>query len=140
MDRQQMFELIYKVTQYNDDLEKYFDIVEKSTSKKTEYLVGLIGGIIGFWGEYGISVLCDSIPFNGTIGFVFGVATSIILWRGKRQHKIERLNKENDTAKTHIVKDINLRSADAPQGTVNKLWRNYNRVSDIYKDEIDKLY
>ena len=140
MDRQQMFELIYKVTQYNDDLEKYFDIVEKSTSKKTEYLVGLIGGIIGFWGEYGISVLCDSIPFNGTIGFVFGVAISIILWRGKRQHKIERLNKENDTAKTHIVKDINLRSADAPQGTVNKLWRNYNRVSDIYKDEIDKLY
>ena len=135
-----MFELIYKVTQYNDDLEKYFDIVEKSTSKKTEYLVGLIGGIIGFWGECGISVLCDSITFNGTIGFVFGVTISIILWRGKRQHKIERLNKENDTAKTYIVKDISLCSADAPQGTVNKLWRNYNRISDIYKDEIDKLY
>jgi len=136
----QMLELIYKVSQYNEDLEKYMDIVEKATSKKSEYLVGVIGGIIGLLGEYGVSVLFDKIVFNGPIGFMFGVAVSIMLWRGKKQHKIERLNKENDTAKTYIKEDISSRLADAPQSTVNKLWRNYNRISDIYKDEIDKLY
>jgi len=109
---------------------------EKYETKSSEYLAGVIGGGIGLSGGFAISLAGVSIVFSGPIGLIMGVAGAILLWRGKGQHKIERANKKDNLAKSKILANIRNLPDDAPQETRNRLWKLYDKTTEIYETEV----
>jgi len=124
----QVANLIDEVSQLNSEIEKtdkisssIINVVGKFSTKSSEFLAGTIGAVIGGSGGYAISLWGASIVFSGPIGIIFGVASSLLLWRGIGQHKMERLNRKDYMARENVLNAIKSLPPDAPQDVKKKL-------------------
>jgi len=141
---------IDEITQLINEAERTISFlenkVEKYTSKSSEYLLGIIGGILGGFGFVGLGVSKEIFKLEFTndlimllvaFGVIFGCVMFIVLWRwiGIRLFKLERLTKKTYLIKGNLISEMNLLPTNTPQYIKDELWDSYNNVSETYQQK-----
>ena len=125
LSKQQMVQLLVHVDEAKIEIEKYkdFDIkkveelADRLIDKKSEYLAGVAGGIVGFSSGVAVAktIAGVAIIISGPLGAALGVALGFLIFRGRGQHKLERATRKFELSKMIIENAMTNLPKDAPQ-------------------------
>ena len=144
VSRQQLIELLDKLDDTNKDVEKYKDfdlkkieeVADRFIDKKSEFLAGVSGGVVGLTGGIAIAktVADVAIFLSGPAGAVLGIALGMLIFRGRGQHKLERATRKYQLSKAIIEEAIRTLPADAQL----KQRPNFGKLTTTYLKSIQK--
>ncbi|GAB3514226.1 hypothetical protein [Emticicia fontis] len=148
ISKEQLIELLVKLDDTKTDVEKYKDfdlkniedVAERYIDKKSEFLAGVAGGILGATGGVAIAktVAGIAIFLSGPAGAILGIAIGMLMFRGRGQHKLERATKKFQLARAIILDTIKMLPADAPIEVKDRLWKTYYDLLEKYSEVIEK--
>lgn len=110
-----------------------FELSESLSSKSSEFLAGVIGGVTGFSSGISLTFLGGVTFLVGPLGAMLGIAVGILIWRGGGQHRIERVTRKFTNATEIIKSELASLPAGTPKSTRDKLWKKYDDIVDEYQ-------
>lgn len=104
----------------------------KASAQSSSTLVGVVGGLIGTAGAYGLTFAAPvSLAVLGPVFTGLGIVVAILLSRGRSRLEFEKKLEENRIAADEIMSRIKALPRNTPQDVRDELWATYKTLNSM---------